>query len=100
MGGDINMAKTKTIRKRLKQAEERQERKPPRDLFGKYYDELTKEEKTRFWKYIYGDSYDMRQAEEIELRFISGTLHFLVEPLMSDIELPELDEGEARIRRM
>ena len=93
------MAKTKAIRQRLKKAEQRQQEKPPRDLFGKYYDELTKEEKTRFWKYIYGDSYDMRQAEEIELRFISGTLHFLVEPLMSDIDLPEIDAWWARVMR-
>lgn len=97
------MAKTKTIRNRLRKAEKDLERKPPKDLFGQYYDELTKAQKKRYWKYIYGDGYTLDEAEAIEVKYIrpeTGTLHFVVEPLISDIDLPELDEWEARIRRM
>ena len=98
MGDDISMAKA--IKDRLRKAEARQQAKPPRDLCGRYYDELSKAEKERYWRYIYGDSYTVKQAEEIELRFIGGTLHFVCDLMPGDYDLPEIDAWEARIRRM
>ena len=88
------MGKTKAIKKRLEKAEKRQQDIPPWDLFGRYYDELTKTEKKRYWWYIYHDSYDMKEAEAIELQYISGTLHFVCECHPGDYKLPDLFNSE------
>ena len=88
------------IRKRLKTAEKKQERKPPFDLIGRYYDELSQAEKRRFWKYIYGDNYTVKQAEALEVKYISGTLHFTCELKPEDYPFPELDAWEASLQRM
>lgn len=67
-----------------------------RDITGRYYDELTQEEKIRFWRYTYSDNKTagevlIKKAERIE-KFISGTLHFICELKPEDFELPEIDE--------
>lgn len=82
------------IRARLKRLEEEQGRKPPYSLIGRYYDELSPEEKIRWWKYEYGDTYTREEAEAIELKYITHTLHFecMLDP--SDYDLKELDEFE------
>ena len=49
----------KSLKARLKTAEKKQEREPPFDLEGRYYDELTQAEKRRYWKYYYGDSFTL-----------------------------------------
>lgn len=90
----------KGIKERLKAAEKKQEREPPFDIIGRYYDTLTQAEKRRYWKYIYGDSYTLEQAERIEKKYIQGTLHFVCELKISDISFPELDEWEAGLDRM
>ena len=89
----------KSIQNRLKTAEKKQEREPPLDIIGRYYDTLTQAERRRFWKYIYGDSFSLEQAERIEKNYVSGTLHFLCELKISDIPFPELDEWEAALDR-
>ena len=66
----------KSLKARLKTAEKKQEREPPFDLEGRYYDELTQAEKRRYWKYYYGDSFTLEEAERLEVKHISGTLHF------------------------
>lgn len=79
--------------------EKAQEKKAPLDIIGKYYDTLSQAEKKRFWKYVYGDAYTMEQAEEIEVKFISGTLHFKCERKTWDIEFPEFEAFDAIIKR-
>lgn len=66
----------KSIKARIETAERKQEREPPFDLAGRYYDTLTQAEKRRYWKYYYGDSFTVEQAERLEVKHISGTLHF------------------------
>ena len=80
--------------------ERRLSKAPPFDLMGRYYDELTPDEKKRYWEYTYGGVYTVEQAEAIEKYFISGTLHFECEPRLSDIELPFLDEWEAGLQEL
>ena len=89
----------KSIKARLETAERKQEREPPFDLAGRYYDTLTQAEKRRFWKYYYGDSYTVEQAEHLEVKHISGTLHFICDIKPGDLPFPELDEWEAALDR-
>ena len=89
----------KSLKARLKTAEKKQEREPPFDLEGRYYDELTQAEKRRYWKYYYGDSYTLEEAERLEMKYISGTLHFQCFLKPGDIPFPELDEWEAALDR-
>lgn len=89
----------KDIKARLKTAEKKQEREPPLDIIGRYYDTLTQAERRRFWKYIYGDSFTLEQAERLELKHISGTLHFECTLKPGDFSFPELDEWEAALDR-
>ncbi len=89
----------KSIKARLETAERKQEREPPLDIIGRYYDTLTQAERRRFWKYIYGDSFTLEQAERLELKHISGTLHFECTLKPGDFSFPELDEWEAALDR-
>lgn len=89
----------KSIKARLETAERKQEREPPLDIIGRFYDTLNPDEKRRFWKYIYGDSYTVEQAERLELKHISGTLHFECTLKPGDFSFPELDEWEAALDR-
>ena len=59
----------KNIKNRVKAAEKKQEREPPLDIIGRYYDELTQAEKRRYWKYIYGDSFTLEKAEYLEKNY-------------------------------
>lgn len=93
-------AETMDIKNRLKKAEKIQEREPPLDLIGRYYDTLTQAEKRRFWKYVYGDTYTLEQAERLEEKYISGTLHFTCELKPGGFSFPELDAFDAAISRM
>lgn len=52
---------------------------PPFDLVGKYYDELSQEDKQRYWDYYYEKSYSLEEAEALELKYLSHTLHFVCE---------------------
>ena len=52
----------KNIKNRVKAAEKKQEREPPLDIIGRYYDELTQAEKRRYWKYFYWDSFTLEKA--------------------------------------
>lgn len=90
----------KAIENRVKAAEKRQEREPPLDLVGRYYDELSQEDKRRFWAYFYGNAYTMEEAERLELNFVSGTLHFECTLKPGDISLPELDGWEVALDRL
>ena len=90
----------KSIKARLETAERKQEREPPLDIIGRYYDTLTQAEKRRFWKYVYGDSYTLEKAEYIEKNYISGTLHFECTLKPGDFSFPELDAWEAALDRM
>lgn len=91
---------SKNIKNRLKELEKKEECKPPFDLIDKYYDELQQEDKVRYWRYWYGDTYSLQEAELLELNYISHTLHFKCDVKPSDIPLPELDAWEASIMRM
>ena len=73
----------------------KQEREPPYDLEGRYYDTLDAAEKRRYWEYIYGDSFTLEEAELLEKKYISGTLHFECTLKLGDIRLPDLDAWEA-----
>lgn len=83
------------IRARLKHLEEEQERKPPYSLIGRYYDELSQDEKIRWWKYVYGNAYTLEEAEAIELQYITRTLHFECTLSPSDYDLPGLKEFDS-----
>lgn len=90
----------KNIKNRVKAAEKKQEREPPLDIIGRYYDELTQAEKRRYWKYVYGDSFTLEKAEYLEKNYISGTLHFECIMNPADYSFPELDAWEAALDRM
>lgn len=73
--------------------------KPPVEIMGRYYDTLSPAEKRQFWKYIYGDSFTVKQAERMEVKYISRTLHFECTLKPADI-FPELEKWEDTLDRI
>ncbi len=65
------------IESRLQKLEKIQAQKPPVDLFGQYYDELTETDKIRYMRYAYEKNYkSLKHCEKLESQ-VQGTLHFV-----------------------
>ena len=65
------------IESRLQKLEKIQAQKPPVDLFGQFYDELSETDKIRYMRYIYDRDYkSLERAEQIEQQ-AQNTLHFV-----------------------
>lgn len=75
-----------------------QKQEPPFEVIGRYYDTLTPEEKSSYWRYIYGETFTAAQAEYLEKKFVSGTLHFICDLQPGDT-LHEMDEWEDSLNR-
>lgn len=90
----------KGIKERLAALERKQEQKPPFDLEGRYYDSLSDAEKRRYWRYFYGGTYTLEQAEALEMKHISGTLHFKCFLKPGDILFPAFDEWKVALDRV
>lgn len=70
----------------------------PYEAIGSYYDELPTRTRDLYWLYRYDGAFTTSQAEALELRYGSGTLHFKCR--LKGGEMPEgledtLDEIDA-----
>ena len=76
-----------SIESRLQKLERIQAKKPPTDLFGKYFDSLARKDRVRYLKYIYQDDYvNLESAERIESQ-AQNTLHFICSSKETDFDL-------------
>ncbi|MBQ8133128.1 MAG: hypothetical protein IJ192_01765 [Clostridia bacterium] len=85
------------IENRLKRLERAVAAKPPKDLFGHYYDELPEPDKIRYMRYIYGSDFSgLPHAESIEQQ-AQGTLHFICESKIFDFDFGDTLEYIKRV---